>query len=476
MSGAPGHWKKAKLGDLLLGIEAGKSLSGLGRPARDGEWGVIKVSAMTWGRFDTSQNKALPPQTVVDPRWVIKAGDLLFSRANTVDYVGACVVVDRDPKNLIMSDKSLRLLPVSGVSSKWLRYALGSPTVRDQFTLLATGTSDSMRNISQGKLKEVELHLPPLDEQRRIVEAIEEQFSRLDAACHSLWVTAHKGGIQQDHLVRAALTGQLNSAASAQSSAPWVAATSGLEAIVPEGSLLRRDLLPEVPSHWTWSTLSKLAALSGGVTKDSKKQSGLNMVEVPYLRVANVQRGHLDLSVITTIRVTPEKAASLRLVAGDVLFNEGGDRDKLGRGWVWREELPNCIHQNHVFRARIKNAVLLPEFMSCWGNVFGQTWFEANGRQTTNLASISLTVLGQLPVPVPPVEEQQAIVARIDEMTTLLNHSLGQVRHAQLQGKQLRQSLLAAAFSGRLTPAGDAPTISTTAGSAATLEAEGVPA
>lgn len=135
--------------------------------------------------------------------------------------------------------------------------------------------------------------LPSLAEQGRIVAAIEEQLSRLDEA-ESLLNRARQNAAR----MRAAALG----------------------AITPRAK--------------EWATLGEIAEVVGGVTKDSKRQGDQTFVEVPYLRVANVQRGYLDLSEITTIRVSPERASVLRLEPGDILFNEGGDRDKLGRGWV----------------------------------------------------------------------------------------------------------------------------------------------
>ena len=139
----------------------------------------------------------------------------------------------------------------------------------------------------------------------------------------------------------------------------------------------------------------------GGVTKDSKKQSLPGMVEVPYLRVANVQRGALKLDEVSSIRVTPQQAQALELRTGDVLLNEGGDRDKLARGWVWEGEVPSCIHQNHVFRARLR-IDLDPYFLSFTANTLGGRWAERNGKQSVNLASISLSMIRRMPVIVPP--------------------------------------------------------------------------
>jgi type I restriction enzyme S subunit len=167
------------------------------------------------------------------------------------------------------------------------------------------------------------------------------------------------------------------------------------------------------------------------------------------LRVANVQRGFLDLSEITTIRVAPAKAAALVLRPGDVLFNEGGDRDKLGRGWVWSGEIEACIHQNHVFRARV-NEAFEPRFVSWHGNTFGRSWFEAHGRQTTNLASLNLTTLKAFPVPAAPLDVQRQIVARIEEQTSAVDALRAATERAQRRSESLRRSVLERAFAGDL--------------------------
>lgn len=145
--------------------------------------------------------------------------------------------------------------------------------------------------------------------------------------------------------------------------------------------------------------LNAIADISGGLTKNKKDLDRPDLVEVPYLRVANVHRRYLDLRTVATIRTTAVKAEALRLLPGDVLFNEGGDRDKLGRGDVWKGQVEGCIHQNHVFRARVTDRAFDPRFVSAWGNTFGKAWFETFGTQTTGIASINRGTLSRFPVP-----------------------------------------------------------------------------
>jgi type I restriction enzyme S subunit len=110
-----------------------------------------------------------------------------------------------------------------------------------------------------------------------------------------------------------------------------------------------------LPPGWAWTTLGEIADLKGGLTKGKRRREEDKLRSVPYLRVENVQRGYLNLDQMKMIEATEAEIDDLRLRVGDVLFNEGGDRDKLGRGWVWQAALPECIHQNHVFPRSLAN-------------------------------------------------------------------------------------------------------------------------
>jgi type I restriction enzyme S subunit len=209
-------------------------------------------------------------------------------------------------------------------------------------------------------------------------------------------------------------------------------------------------VLPRLPEGWCWATADMVADLKGGITKGQRRTSAEVLREVPYLRVANVQRGCLDLSVVKTIAATEAEIEELRLRPGDVLFNEGGDRDKLGRGWIWSGELPECIHQNHVFRARIFTNDLHPTVLSWYGNTAGQRYFFAEGKQTTNLASINLTKLRHLPVPIPPLQEQVRMTTEVKRVLSLIDECESLAGDGKRRVVRLRQSILKWAFEGRL--------------------------
>lgn len=165
----------------------------------------------------------------------------------------------------------------------------------------------------------------------------------------------------------------------------------------------------KIPSTWKATTLDLHAEVRTGVAKG--KKGLMNPISFPYLRVANVQDGHLDLSEVKTIDIEKRDADRYRLEEGDVLLTEGGDYDKLGRGAVWRGQIPHCLHQNHVFSVRPNRHDLLSEFLAYQaGSAYGKQYFQSCSKQSTNLASINSTQLRQFPLLLPTLAEQHAII------------------------------------------------------------------
>jgi type I restriction enzyme S subunit len=372
-----------------------------GRAFKKSEWSpagqgrpIIRIQDLTG-----SNDKPNYFDGEADDRNVARRGDLLVSWAATLG-----VYAWAGPDGVI----NQHIFKVeSFIDRLFHRYLIEH--VLDDLRRRAHGTG--MVHVTRKIFDETPVLLPPAPEQGQIVAAIEEQLSRVDDA---------------ERILRSALG---------------------------RASSLRTTLLDAVTrSDGDCVPLGEIADVVGGVTKDSKRQGDPSYVEVPYLRVANVQRGYLDLQEITTIRVPPGKAKALRLEPGDILFNEGGDRDKLGRGWVWNSEVEDCIHQNHVFRARLLSTEFDPKFVSVHGNTFGRQWFEEMGKQTTNLASINLRTLKAFPVPVLPVEEQRRRVQEAERQITVLDAVTTAIDHALVRSDHLRRAVLRDAFSGRLVP------------------------
>lgn len=192
--------------------------------------------------------------------------------------------------------------------------------------------------------------------------------------------------------------------------------------------------------------LNAVAQVVSGVTK-GRRFNGATTRTVPYLRVANVQDGHLDLAEIKTIEALPNEISALALKAGDVVMTEGGDYDKLGRGAMWENAIPECIHQNHVFRVRLNQNEVLPEFFTTYLRTSAaKAYFLRCAKKTTNLASINSTQLKGLPVPVVPIKNQQAFVALLNKQGSLMERFSCQAECAD----ELFDSLIQRAFRGDL--------------------------
>lgn len=187
-----------------------------------------------------------------------------------------------------------------------------------------------------------------------------------------------------------------------------------------------------VPETWQSMVLDDCATVQTGVAK-GRKFADVEMVDIPYLRVANVQDGHLDLSEMKEIRIRQSEVERYRLQAGDVVLTEGGDFDKLGRGFIWRGELDLCVHQNHVFAVRPDPTCLLPEFFAYLAqSPYGKAYFLKVAHKTTNLACINSTKLKAFPVLMPPtLDEQQEIVDILDAIDRKI--SLQQRKRAVLE-------------------------------------------
>lgn len=192
--------------------------------------------------------------------------------------------------------------------------------------------------------------------------------------------------------------------------------------------------LGRIPVEWDIVKLGELSEISSGITL-GKSYSGSSTVELPYLRVANVQDGFLDLTDVKSIRVPASQIEKYKLQVGDVLMNEGGDFDKLGRGTVWRGEVDLCLHQNHVFKVRPQKGKLSSDFLAqVSSSPYGKAFFVLASKQSTNLASINSTQLKAFSIPFPPYYEQLRIINVVSQSEMAIRLSQKHLtKHRQLK-------------------------------------------
>lgn len=172
-------WEWVRLGELIETIDTGKSFKCEERPPDKNEYGIIKVSAVTWGTFNQEESKTCFSTSPWVKGYSIQVDDFLICRANTAALVGGCVIVDKISKRLMLSDKVLRIEFSDSISKTYVLYTLRTPFVRAQLSAAASGTSESMKNISQNAIKGLLIPFPPLKEQYRIVSKVEESLSKI---------------------------------------------------------------------------------------------------------------------------------------------------------------------------------------------------------------------------------------------------------------------------------------------------------
>lgn len=258
----------------------------------------------------------------------------------------------------------------------------------------------------------IEVVLPSLDEQRRIADFLDAETGALD-------------NVKQRRSRQLATLNEL-----VQSEVDSAIAQAG------------------DPAH---VRLGYLAAVQTGVTVDANRQPDRNAVTLPYLRVANVQIGRVDLSAIAEITVPRTAASASMLQEGDVLMTEGGDLDKLGRGTVWRDEITPCLHQNHVFAVRPDKQKLVPDYLALLTrSSIARDYFERTGNRTTNLASTSSSKIRDFRIPLPDVDTQRKVVDQVEERLRWITEFGDHLSHQLALLAERRQALITAAVTGQI--------------------------
>ncbi|MFW6114129.1 MAG: restriction endonuclease subunit S [bacterium] len=298
----------------------------------------------------------------------------------------------------------IRIRPASHIDPAFLSHFFDTPNYWGQISLRAQGAGQP--GVNGTKLKQLKIPLPPLAEQKRIAAILD-----------------------QADAVRRYRRKAIDTIADLTPSI--------FSSMFGSGHDIERYKVGALGAH---------AEVVSGVTK-GRRFNGQPTVMLPYLRVANVQDGRLELDEIKAVEALPGDLDKLRLEPGDVLLTEGGDHDKLGRGALWEGQIDNCIHQNHIFRVRVDRKRLTPVFFAKYLRTpFAKAYFLRCAKKTTNLATINMRQLRALPVPLPPLGEQQ----RFDEEATVASSLLASSERALKETNDLFASLVQRAFRGEL--------------------------
>jgi type I restriction enzyme S subunit len=487
----PVGWEWVRLGQSLLKITDGTHHS----PPNldDGAYKYISAKNIKYWGIDLSDVTYVTKEiheeiySRCDPAF----GDILYIKDGATTGI-ATINTIREPFSMLSSVALLR--PSSGTNNEYLLKAMTAPFFYAEMRSEMTGVA--ITRVTLAKLNNAIIPLPPLAEQHRIVAKVDE----LMALCDQLETKHNNATEAHEQLVSALLQSLTQSADASEFADNWHRIATHFDTLFtteasidalkqtllqlavmgklvpqdpndePASELLKKiraekdglitegvirkqkEMLPdglqespyEVPHGWIWQHMDDLFLITGGVTL-GRKLTGQKLVSRPYLRVANVQRGSLDLDHIKEIEVPESEVEKYSLKQGDLLITEGGDWDKVGRTAVWNGELAECLHQNHIFRVR----PLVSEWESRWSEMYlnsgaAREYFAGSSKQTTNLASINMTQLRGCAFALPPLAEQHRIVAKVDELMALCDQLKARMIDAAEMQRKLADGVVAA--------------------------------
>ena len=366
---------------------------------RDGYLPVVRANNIKDNALELSDLVYVPVSKIRGNQRLQKGDVVVSSSSGSLSSVGKAAYV---PKSMDVAwgafVKVLR--PGNKVDGKYFSHFFRTNSYRQNVSALAAGVN--INNLKKEHLDNLKISLPPLPEQQRIARILDQ--------ADAIRTKRHASLALFDELVVSVFR-------------DWRAAAG-------EAELMH---------------LQDVAVVTSGITKGRRVNADTR--EVPYVAVANVQDGYLDLRNLKSIEATEAEIRKYSLKKNDLLLTEGGDPDKLGRGALWSGQEHPVIHQNHIFRVRMDPSVMNPEFLS--QHVRSQeakNYFLRSAKQTTGIASINMSQLKMLPVPVPPIAVQQEFAARVET----INAQRALVERALEKDEELFASLQSRAFSGEL--------------------------
>lgn len=466
----PQHWQWEALENLALYIQRGKSP----KYAESGKVRVVSQKCVQWAAFDVTPARYIADDSLHaygDERF-LRGGDLLWNSTGT-GTVGRVAICETQQETYCVADSHVTVVRLSDtVLPRYLWCVIASPWIQMRFQpthpdSLVSGTTQQVE-FSTSSARSLPIPVPPLDEQTRIVAKIDELMS----LCDKLEDEQQKRRKLQNTLRQTTLQAVAKAQSPHELQTSWARLEANFgrlfsapedvdEAIAELKNLAVRGLLAEgiaqdldiekiksdcqalrneytasglmrkqklvamaetetsYPPHWVTVAFDEVAIVIGGVTK-GRDLRGRETLICQYLSVANVQRGYFKLDELKTIQIAKDELEKYKVAKGDLLITEGGDWDKVGRTAIWPGGIDDCLHQNHVFKARVPSDLLLNEWVELvFNSGIGRDYFAGASKQTTNLASINMTQLRSFPLPIPPTTEQRAILSRLSELTQL---------------------------------------------------------
>jgi type I restriction enzyme, S subunit len=417
MTDLPPGWTETTLGEIAE-TSLGKMLD-KGKATGEHPVPYLRNVNVQWGRIDLDDVLTMDITPEEREFFRLEPDDLLACEGGEV---GRCAIWHGGPGFMAFQKALHRIRPYGKIEVKYLRYFLEYLSLTGSLLPYATGST--IKHLPQQQLRRLPIRLPPIEEQRRIVAALEDHLSRIEAGDHGIDVAGRR------------------------SRNLWLSVLNSLLS----GDLIGYDSGPDVRA------ISKFVSVQGGIQKQQKRRPVKN--KYPFLRVANVSRGGLDLEDVHEVELFEGELERLKLCLGDLLVVEGnGSPDQIGRAAMWHGEISNCVHQNHLIRVR-PGSNLDPKYLElAWNAPRTREQLREVAISTSGLYTLSTAKVKSIRLPVPPREVQEQLVAEAELWRSHLDSTDQAIGSARHRSAALRKSLLAEAFSGQLVPqeSGDEP-------------------
>jgi type I restriction enzyme, S subunit len=416
----PAHWRVTTIGQEAE-TKLGRMLNGEARTGPD-QVPYLRNENVRWGTFDLSDvnTMSIPPAKQGD--YLLKPGDILVCEGGDI---GRAAVWSGSVEPMYFQKALHRIRLGPGLDATFVRYWLEHLATSNRLLPYATGST--ILHLPQQALRKLPLVLPPLVEQRVVVETIERMLSHLDAARG----TAEASRRRLEPMRRSVLADVFR---------------------------LRQSNGIELPDGWQAATIGEVAEVRLGRQRSPKDHLGEQMR--PYLRAANVTWYRLRGDDVQQMNFTDEEMSVYALREGDLLAVEGGTPEDVGKCVLVTEPFVGHAFQNTLIRLRVRPGVdhrWLMYRLNAEGELGG---YRSIARGAGNIQHLSVTRYRAHPLALPPLEEQQLQVERLESELSRMRHLTTTLTTALDRSVALRRSILKAAFEGRLTRAAqDAPSL-----------------
>ncbi|MFP4452266.1 MAG: restriction endonuclease subunit S [Desulfobacterales bacterium] len=336
--------------------------------------------------------------------WWAEPGDVIYSKID-VRHGAIGIVPEKLGRICVTSEFPVYAVDSAYFNAAYIRLLFRTLTFRRKINSMISGASGRKR-VQPKDLENVKVPLPPLPVQKSIVSAWER--AKAEIADIQGRISELEAQIEVDFLAALGLQKPERAVLPKVLGMKW----KDLDRWSVMYNLLASTSVDIAGGNYPVQTLGDIATVSYGIQKCAANRPA--QYARPYLRVANVQRGALDLSEIKTINVPDEDMPGLRLEPGDLLVCEGNSADLVGRPAIWQGEIPDCVHQNHILKVRVNKELVLPEYvLEYMQTTPARIHFRSRAKFTTNLASINSNDLRELKLAVPPLSEQQTIIKKV---------------------------------------------------------------